>query len=550
MSKKPLSKKDREESPERPQEYYIRKLRMYASRAPIPKMTKKTENKILNFAPKRLRQKYPQIVTSYMTDVHADFDKIIRAYSLQKILKPGPDDFVPPRYDFKFQRSGRTENYSNFVKNRDKIKRILMIPHPFIRAIVNYSHTDFPPHLMEIEKYRNGEISIYDLKDNLKRDIRQSSAFLQKTWYPKILRIIHKHYRRRSLPLKYWERALNCASGLINRQLNEMKTRTIDNLNAMILNKERIPFIKIMAEMSGSFQLVPSINDITHMYVELIDDILAVGTHMDPIVYSFEETARATLRGVHWKIGIGDVFREEAIQRTKNTLSVAYDPIINYLSQSQNEFIKLYSPVTETKLINFLAEPHTFEERLIKIEELQIFVEKIRKLLEKEYFDVGIVHQIEAINALRKIAENLINKVVDKLVEVHWNDNKEICKEFEIIRNKALAIPKSTEQLTENGEYMVYVRDTYIDILGERIQKSLRVMGILVELRELSPEHLALQVETVNWVHNIEAAFTTNLANFEMYKFQFEEKLQEVIRSLADKIDELVPHLQVRRPFV
>ena len=133
---------------------FIEKLRFYTRHVPIPKMLKKTEGKIMNQIPKRLRDKYPGIVGDYMDDVREDYDKIIKAFSLQKVLRPLPGDYIPPRFDFAFKRLGRTEHYEQFCINRDKIQRILMLPYPFIRCIIDYSWRDFPKIFNDFSKYR------------------------------------------------------------------------------------------------------------------------------------------------------------------------------------------------------------------------------------------------------------------------------------------------------------------------------------------------------------------------------------------------------------
>lgn len=47
---------------------HINKLRFYARNTPIPKMLKSTEQKIIRFSEKRLRDKYPGIVKEYMAE--------------------------------------------------------------------------------------------------------------------------------------------------------------------------------------------------------------------------------------------------------------------------------------------------------------------------------------------------------------------------------------------------------------------------------------------------------------------------------------------------
>lgn len=96
-------------------------------------MLKKTEQKIISYSSKRLRDKYPSIVSEYMSEVHGEYDRLMKAFSMNKLLKPLPGDFIPPRDEFQFKRLGRTENYDKFRKNREKIRKNLFIIYPFVR---------------------------------------------------------------------------------------------------------------------------------------------------------------------------------------------------------------------------------------------------------------------------------------------------------------------------------------------------------------------------------------------------------------------------------
>ena len=121
-----------------------------------------------------------------------------------------------------------------------------------------------------------------------------------------------------------------------------------------------------------------------------------------------------------------------------------------------------------------------------------------------------------------------------------------ICEEFRDIKRKALEVPKSTEQLFENGEYMLSVKKDIVAILGERIRETLKTTGVLMELdTNLKSEHLKLQIEAVSLYHSINNVFEWNASNHEIYKIQFEEKLIFVTKQLDEKLKELAPHLAV-----
>jgi dynein heavy chain, axonemal len=253
---------------------HINKLRFYARNTPIPKMLKSTELKIISYSEKRLRDKYPGIVNEYMAEVHEEHDRLMKAYSMNKLLKPLPDDFVPPREVFQFKRLGRTENYEIFLKNREKIEKNLMLLYPFVRCIFYYSNIDFPTVLNNFKKYRDmGDLGIHDIRDFAKKDLAENSAFIKKVWYPKIVKIMKNHYGKQNkyrLTRKQWQKVWDCATGLIVRQINDLKMRTIEHLNDVILQSSQIPFLKIIAICEKCVDLVPTIDEIFDMYHSFI----------------------------------------------------------------------------------------------------------------------------------------------------------------------------------------------------------------------------------------------------------------------------------------
>lgn len=276
LCRQPQDEEDDMPNPSVPSHVHINKLRFYARNTPIPKMLKTTELKIISFAEKRLRDKYPAIVNEYMSEVHEEHDRLMKAYSMNKLLQPLPDDFVPPRDNFQFKRLGRTENYENFLKNREKIRANLMVLYPFVRCIHYYSNIDFPKILNNFGKYRAmGEMGIHDIRDFTKKDLAENSAFIKKTWYPKIVKIMRTHYAKQNkykLTRKQWQKAWNCATGLIVRQVNDLKMRTVDHLKDVILQSAQIPFLKIIAICENQIDLCPTIDEVFEMYHSFIGE--------------------------------------------------------------------------------------------------------------------------------------------------------------------------------------------------------------------------------------------------------------------------------------
>lgn len=529
----------------KPQEYYKTKLRNYVKQTAVPKMTKRIESRILNSACPRLKLKYPEIVNAYMFSVHEEFDTIMKTFSVNRIIKPAPDDLTPPKCHFKFKYNGKSEFYDKFLKNREKIRRHLFIVQPFFRHILATSRKELPQHFVDLANHRHIESTILGLKVKLLQEIQSSMLTIQRTWYPKVGKIILKHFKKRTIPQKQWEQALSCAGGLINRQLNEIKVGTIERLAQVIGDRELIPILQITGTCNESLQFSPTLQDIYGMFDEIIEEILNIGRYISPLFYLFDENAQKVIGKPRWKIEIGDVYPIEAREMIWQGISKTFSPVRTYINAMEDNFYDLYSTEAADKINKFLSVPRQFDECHDKIEELRSFIIKIRQILNKEFFDTAIIYQSQVNTDLNALANKLMTPLVTKLFESHTEENIAICNEFEIIKGKALKHPKSTEELVESGEYILHIKNTYIEELKERIQKSLQMMGMLVELRELSPMQLSLQIKVISWLQRLKIVLEENASTFEYYKSMFEEKLLNVKNCLIVDMDEFLPELSI-----
>ena len=352
-------------------------------------MQQTTEEKIMSYVPKRLQKLYPDIVTSYMNEVHEEFDKIMSAYSFHKMFKPNSDDFVPQNEPFQFKQLGKTENYPTFLKNRTKIEKSLLIPYPFIRCIIHYSYSDFPELMNEYSKYRaqGTELTLNEFRDISKKDLTQIASFISKDWYPKVIKVIQKHYKKKTLPKNAWPRIISCATAIINRQINDLKIRTINHLMDTILNSKKIPYMKLITICDyGIIDLFPNLNDIFSVFHHIIDDIIAVATRMESLESAIDDEA-FKVKSMYLKIGIADIYIKEAHQECQKVLETAFAPIANYLQTFKDEFQGLIDPNTEKELDIFLATEKTFDEYLEKICDFKvrflIFKIKIKNLVKQ-----------------------------------------------------------------------------------------------------------------------------------------------------------------------
>uniref|UniRef100_A0A336LVJ1 CSON005797 protein n=1 Tax=Culicoides sonorensis TaxID=179676 RepID=A0A336LVJ1_CULSO len=529
VSRNSLSVHENEDVILKSQKYYVDELRKCIEKCPVPKMTKKMEMKILRSIPIRLKSKYPELISTYMNSIFHEFDTIMKAFSVHRIIKPSEHDFIPLKCDFAFKYKGKTENYSKYLRNREKINQNLFIFYPFIRFILKTSRMEFPEHLINFEineEINESEFTLMNLKMKLLQEIQSNSLFIQKTWYPKICENIMKHYKKRTLNQKKWQNALTSAGVLVNQQLNEIKIRTIERLTKVIRDRRWMPLLKIRGKcIDNNLLFSPTLEEIFNVFEEVIDSILHVGKYLSPFYFYFDEKAHKVIGNPRWKIEIGEKFPIEAKTLLNQVISENFAPVFHYIKGFQDTFRDLYSIESKKNFKEFLKAPHQIDAFYEKIQELQAYLIKINQILSNEFFDTAIIYQSKIRSGLTNITNKLMTPSILKIFETHYDENIAICKEFETIKHKALMHPNSTEELIENEKYVLYLKNEYISELKARIQKSTNMMGNIVELRQLTPNEMSLQIKAISWLHQMKGIFDENAFIFEHYKSKFEEKL-------------------------
>lgn len=69
-------------------------------------MLPRMEKKIISWLPQRLAIKYSYMVRRDVKELHELFDKIMKDFSMQRIIKIDPNECKVKRDDFYFKRQG------------------------------------------------------------------------------------------------------------------------------------------------------------------------------------------------------------------------------------------------------------------------------------------------------------------------------------------------------------------------------------------------------------------------------------------------------------
>lgn len=92
-----------------------------------------------------------------------------------------------------------------------------------------------------------------------------------------------------------------------------------------------------------------------------------------------------------------------------------WKPIEVYLVSFQNEFDGLRWEQVKRDLDEYFAtSDRVFDEYFEEVQRYQLYIDKLKLLVQKEYFNEAIISQSDAIGSLKKIDENCIKRIVKK----------------------------------------------------------------------------------------------------------------------------------------
>lgn len=465
--------------------YYAQQIRHAIQTVPMPGLLPRMHKTINRQALNRFGIKCTPIANDYLKDVKMHYIETIRQFHLKQFAAlTDKQNETDSNEKFKFKHSGRTVYHKKFLRHRKVIKEKLFIPQPFIRFILHSSNQHFPQVLNEYDGYKFVKcgISVWfqldDFEAIAQRDLENKSIFIREKWYPKVIHVLTKHYQKRTFSIVQWSKMLNCAKGLINRQITELKINTFEHIFDIISKRRSMPPIKFQAICSnGRIELNPNFNEIVATYKRIFKNISAIATKLAPLEQLIDRLAFIAADN-YLKIEIGEITLNEMIHRLEEKLKIAYSPILEYVQMLEIEYNDLLSERTQEDLDHFLSEPQKIDEYFEKVQYFRNFIDKIQKTVQTRIFDNGIVNQTKALVGLRIIAQNYIDKITAKIANGHKNDCQKICDWFANVKRRASEVPTSTETLLENGEFMLQVKNQKMTEISQQIQNTLIVSKI------------------------------------------------------------------------
>ncbi|XP_065190205.1 dynein axonemal heavy chain 12-like [Sycon ciliatum] len=159
------------------------------------------------------------------------------------------------------------------------------------------------------------------------------------------------------------------------------------------------------------------------------------------------------------------------------------------------------------QLEEFIAAEHSFNESAEELERLRARGFDIAGLPYLEYFPLIELDCRNTKNGLLILQKDLIAMIATAMSDLHRTENEKICKEFTVIREKALTEPRDTKHMLQLDKFVEKAATILVPALQERIKESQNRMIHLLSSSTVSDDDMELNCAVLAWPKDIMPVF-------------------------------------------
>ncbi|KAK2581073.1 hypothetical protein KPH14_006115 [Odynerus spinipes] len=524
----------------------FQRMKAHADELPTLGLLDNWERRIRTLVTPKLREKYKEIFEEHMNEAKEDYYRDIHNMSVNAVIAVECEDpcnildytLSPP-----FKLLDPPNFFIIYQKRRSNFAKRYYFPHKLMRNIVARAHVVFRNSICNFWRYRNlGPLDLTRLMDLLDTDLKKGALLITSTYYGSIIRNLSQPRYIYDVPPAMIHDFFRCATNLLSLKIMECIRNTIDEWFMVLSDRSTAPLLKLELRCENDELFVrPLLKDIYASFHLIVDEIASVARELLPLEsWIGIKTAKATI-----SVTLPQWYMEEVHEKLQGIMQHLFQPIISYIEQLHDRFGVVYDVATRENVIAYVAEKHTFEECVDRVEDFNCFVRDINGLPNIEYFLMARLNQVEGKAGLMSYAVMVRELIIGELVKRHRNYNLDICNTFESLRERALNVPATTRELLELGKYMLVAASETMEEMEDRITTSLNMMASLIGMTTLSIDHVELNNTTVHWLKRIRPIFEQSSSMYEQMKFELEEKLQSKVLSLNKQVEDMFPRLTI-----
>uniref|UniRef100_A0A8C0VU60 Dynein axonemal heavy chain 12 n=1 Tax=Cyanistes caeruleus TaxID=156563 RepID=A0A8C0VU60_CYACU len=450
---------------------------------------------------------------------------------LDKLEDEAPLPLLPLGLDFS------STWHNSYIKAKKEIMSSLHILHPTMKTLLDFGYTAFFNFLLPLPFFSRlkGPVDCRSFKTDASLSCSKAEDEIMRTWYRRVFSHFTQSEALDGVQLDQLESFCNCVAVLMSNQVKELLQRSTEVFVKLFDPEDRrnLPLFKMdLTFDENRVEFYPSLEDLEEAILFVVD---CIGQTLQNI-----QTVRAWLTG-----GTGTLDAElpaHTVQWAKSTLKKS----IGYNLEGPKEHFKGYvesygwlvDGTAEKRINRFMAEQPSFDEYTTFIDEFFTLKKEIMSLPEVIYFPMICLNCEDLKQGLADCANNFAKMLMDKIFTDYREENERICSEFEAIKECALKVPESTEEMVEIMNYIKRVKTKDMQDLVQR-SKCCRQMSYLIDVYPFGPEDIELNSTTILWPKKINLIFKEHDILIEQAKAKGEQEVQQKCDNLQVEVGRL-----------
>ncbi|CAL7950071.1 unnamed protein product [Xylocopa violacea] len=445
--------------------------------------------------------------------------------------------------NYKFLNQRKSFNRNTFLKHRKILEKTYFLSLEPIKIIINTAQLKLPAFICNFEYYHNsGLMSFADFQNMVSKDIKKASLAITNYFYTEVSKVIVETKVLKSINKKRVPNIVKCITNIFVQQILNIMMNSIDHILNTMSAEYQCPQIKFQLIMQdGQLLLDPSVEEIYSEYHNIIEKIGSIAQDLIPL----EEWLNMKTNLKYIKIKLPDCYIKESHNKLQVILDNLFKSLNKHIASITEEFYPICAANSKKRILPLISEKIKFDLYLQHIQKYNVYLIKANSMVMNTYHTVGKLEQHKANETLKEETCNIIDSFLNRLVKYHQQFNRSICSDFEELRTKALYVERDTKSLIELTDYMTYASQVLINELECKIQNSIYMLCTLIEITVLPEDHIQLNKDTINWLHEIEPVFKQSNIVCEAMKNELEDDMQKRINNLNLKVDEIIPQLSV-----
>ncbi|XP_055788183.1 dynein axonemal heavy chain 12 isoform X2 [Salvelinus fontinalis] len=400
--------------------------------------------------------------------------------------------------------------HDSFVRSHKEIKESLHILHPVMRIILDIGYGAFS-HLLLVDLTdcrSTGPVACESLKHKLSVECERIEERIMNTWFPKVIHLLTSKDMLQGVRAEKLDSFYNCVSTLISNQLRSLVERSVEDFVSLFnpCNVYQLPLFRMDLTFDDEkMEFYPSFQDLEESVLEILN---LITNTMQKVQTVQSWLAEANSSVIDARLADHVLLWAQTTIRSavRKNLEEPYKHFQNYV----DNYDWLVNGTAQGIVDRFVEEEHSFDEYTEKVEEFCVLSKEIVSLPAIAHFAMVRLDCEELKQGLAKTAKTFAQILLEKLITNHREHSLQICQEFENIKEKALKVPETTEDMTDMIAYIGHAKTKGIEELNAKIMETHHRLNYLLDVHIFDPEDLELNSTVLIWPQKIYPVFDLN----------------------------------------